>query len=180
MTEQRSSPTAIGTGSGLLVLGILVLLAIHSALGRLSDVAHWLSTVAHAPLTRALCVCAAATAVLVLAGGAVLLWLRVRATRRTLASRVSYVVLPTDDFDPSEEAVVRAAGQLSRVRRAVLGWLDTRASAVRLRLDSGPDGRMVYRLQVASRARSVVRSAFTSMGTVELREQVAPTEDVRP
>jgi len=94
-------------------------------------------------------------------------------TRRTLVSRVSYLVLPADDFDPSEEAVLRAAGQLSRVRRAVLGWLDTRASAVRVRLDSGPDGRMVYRVQVARRARSVVRAALTSMGAVELREEGA-------
>jgi hypothetical protein len=179
MTDQRSSPTAIGTGSGLLIVAILSLLAIRSALRWLGNLPHWASTGSHTPLTRALGLVVLALGVLCLLGAAVLLWLRTRATRRTLSSRVSYLVLPSDDFDPPEDAVLRAAGQLSRVRRAVLGWLDTRASAVRLRLDSGLDGRMAYRVQVASRARSVVRSAFTSMGSVELREETAPTEEAR-
>jgi hypothetical protein len=67
------------------------------------------------------------------------------------------------------------------VRRAVLGWLDTRASAIRLRMDSGPDGRLLCRVEVAGRARLVVRSAFTSMGPIELRaEETAPAgEEVR-
>jgi hypothetical protein len=47
--------------------------------------------------------------------------LRIRATRATLASRASYVVLAADDFDPSEDAILRAAAQLGRVRRAVFG-----------------------------------------------------------
>jgi len=177
MTDQRSSPSAVGTGSGLLIVAVLSLLAIRSALGWLGNLPHWWATASHAPLTRAVCLAFLAVGVLGLVGGAALLWLRTRATCRTLASRASYLVLPSDDFDPSEDAVLRAAGQLSRVRRAVLGWLDTRASAVRLRLDSGPDGRMIYRVQVASRARSVVRSAFTSMGPVELREEAARAEE---
>jgi hypothetical protein len=172
MPDQRST-TAVGMGSGLVVIASLGLLAWRTVQTELRTVLRSLPVAAHAPLTRAITVLVGAAIALLLVGGAGALWLRVRWTRQTLASRVSYLVLPTDDFDPSEEAVLRAAGQLSRVRRAVLGWLDTRASAVRLRLDSGPDGRMVYRVQVARRARSVVRSALTSMGPVELRDEAA-------
>ncbi len=175
MTDQRSTATAVGTGSGLVVIAAFGLLAWRTVQSELRNVLRSLPVAAQAPLTRAIIVLLGAAAALLVVGVAGALWLRVRWTRRTLGSRVSYLVLPTDDFDPSEDAVLRAAGQLSRVRRAVLGWLDTRASAVRLRLDSGPDGRMVYRVQVARRARSVVRSALTSMGSVELRDE-APRE----
>ena len=173
MTDQRSTATAVGTGSGLVVIVALGLLAWRTVRSELDDVLRSLPLAAGAPLTRAITVVLGLAIVLLVMGGGGAFWLRARFTRRTLASRVSYTVLPTDDFDPSEDAVLRAAGQLSRVRRAVLGWLDTRASAVRLRLDSGPDGRMVYRVQVARRARSVVRSALTSMGPVELRDETA-------
>ncbi len=180
MIDQRSAPSAVGTGSGLLVLTILVLLAIRSAPGWLVDLRHWLSSVSHLPLARSAFITVAAAAVMVGVGAACAGWLRTVWTRRTLASRVSYLLLPADDFDPSEEAVLRTAAQLSRVRRAVLGWLDTRASAVRLRMDSGPDGRVLYRVEVAVRARSVVRTAFTGMGAVEVREETALEEEVRP
>src|SRR5262249_54952382 len=134
--------------------------------------------VAYSPPTRPLGVLLVVLGLVLVGGAAAGALLRARATRRTLASRVSYLLLPTDDFDPSEDAVLRAAGQLSRVRRAVLGWLDTRGSGVRLRMDSGPDGRLLCRIEVAGRARSVVRSAFTSMGAIELREEEAvPAEE---
>src|SRR5439155_17589113 len=133
-----------------------------------------------APLPRALGVSVAGAAGQSGVGSAVFGWLRVRSTRRTLASRVSYVVLAADDFDPSEDAILRAAAQLARVRRAVLGWLDPRASAVRVRLDGGADGRMVYRVEVARRARSVVQAAFGSLGNVELREEPEPPPLLQP
>jgi hypothetical protein len=172
MTDQRSSSAALGA-SGLAVAAMLALLGVRSALDWLGSRLHGLAGPSHVPPVHALLLALAVPAAILVGGAVGLGWARARATRRTLASRVTYLVLPTDDFDPSEEAVLRAAGQLSRVRRAVLGWLDTPASAVRLRLDSGPDGRMAYRLQVAGRARSVVRAAFTSMGPVELREETA-------
>jgi hypothetical protein len=178
VTDQRSTPAAVGTGSGLLVIVALGLLAWRTVRSGLDSVLRSTPIATHAPLPRFLAVLLGGLAVLLVAGGVCAAWLRLRETRRTLASRVLLLVLPTDDFDPSDESVLRAAGQLSRVRRAVLGWLDTRASAVRLRLDSGPDGRMVYRIEVARRARSVVRSAITSMGAVELRDESATTEEM--
>jgi uncharacterized integral membrane protein len=179
MTDQRSGPAAVGTGSGLLILAILVLLAIRSAPTSLVNLRQWLWSVLNLPPVHVVACSAAVLAVLVAVAVSGAAWLRTRWTRRTLASRVSYLLLPADDFDPTEEAVLRAAGQLSRVRRAVLGWLDTRASAVRLRMDSGPEGRVLYRVEVAARARSVVRAAFSSMGAVEVREESASEEEIR-
>ena len=176
MSTERSTPTAVGTGSGVVVLAVLGFVALRTMVDQ----------VGHAPLRAhvahgaVLLLPLALTGVVASAAGGALAWLRALATRRTLASWVSYVVLPTDDFDPSEEAVLRAAAQLSRVRRAVLGWLDPAASAVRIRLDSAPDGRMVYRVQVARRARSVVSAAFGSLGNLELREEPRASETPLP
>jgi hypothetical protein len=85
---------------------------------------------------------------------------RVVATRRSLASRTRLVVLAPDSFDPSLDAVLRCAAQLSRVRRLVGGWFDPRARAVRVLLDTDPDGRMRYSLSVPERALPAVRSAL--------------------
>jgi hypothetical protein len=169
VTDQRSRPAAVGTGGGLAILVVLGFLAWRTVRDRLDSVVRsWPVEAA----TKLLDPRVAAALVLVgVAAGAVLAWLVARRTRRTLASRVSLVVLAADEFDPSEEAVLRAASQLSRVRRAVLGWLDVRASAVRLRLDSAGAGRMVYRVEVASRSRPVVRTALASLGDLELREE---------
>jgi hypothetical protein len=105
MNEQRPSAAAIGTGSGLVVVVILLVLAVHTVR---SNLANWLGRTSIAPdqtFHRGMLVVAA---VLVLVA-APLLWLRVRQTRRTLASRVVLAVLAADDFDPTEDAVVRAA-----------------------------------------------------------------------
>lgn len=95
---------------------------------------------------------AAATVVTVLAG--ILRW---RATARALRTRIRLAVLPTETFDPNEEEVLRFAHQLTRVHRAVLGFLDRPASAVRIRLESLQDGRVAYLLESPARAASVLR-----------------------
>ena len=70
------------------------------------------------------------------------------------------MVLAPDSFDPSLDAVLRCAAQLSRVRRLVGGWLDPRARAVRVLLDGDEEGRMRYSLGVPERALPAVRSAL--------------------
>src|ERR1035437_2890796 len=85
---------------------------------------------------------------------------RVVASRRSLASRTRLVVLAPDTFDPSVDAVLRCAAQLSRVRRLVGGWFDPRARAVRVLLDCDGEGRMRYSLSVPERALPAVRSAL--------------------
>jgi len=108
-----------------------------------------------------------------------LLTCRVVVTRRSLASRTRLMVLAPDSFDPSLDGVLRCAAQLSRVRRLVGGWLDPRASAVRVLLDTDPQGRMRYSLTVPERALPAVRSALgiydrVQVRTVDAQEARAP------
>jgi hypothetical protein len=98
---------------------------------------------------------------------------RLIATRRSLAARVRIVVLAPDVFDPSIDAVLRCAAQLSRVRRLVGGWLDPRARAVRVLLDCDLEGRMRYSLVVPEKALPAVRSALGAFDRVRV-QVVAP------
>ncbi|HEY2736774.1 MAG TPA: hypothetical protein VGK45_00125, partial [Thermoanaerobaculia bacterium] len=116
-----------------------------------------------------------AVELLPLAGGMLavagsLIALRKVAVVRTLRSRVRVELLPSEAFDPSREAVVRFASQLARVRRAVLGWLDRPASAVRVELVSGPDGLMHYILEVPRRGLPALYSALGAYDQLEVQE----------
>lgn len=93
---------------------------------------------------------------------------RVVVTRRSLARRVRLVVLAPDNFSPTLESVLRCAAQLSRVRRVVGGWLDPRASAVRVLLDSS-NGLMRYSLVAPERALPAIRSALSNYDRVRVR-----------
>jgi hypothetical protein len=104
---------------------------------------------------------------------------RLVVTRRALDHRVSVVVVPADSFDPSEEAVVRFASGLSRSRRALRGLLDAPASAVRLRLDADPAGRLRYAVEVPEHARGALRAALAAYRGVELRPAPAAADDAR-
>ena len=108
---------------------------------------------------------AAPTAVVVLAA----LTCRVVVTRRSLARRVRLVVLAPDSFSPTLDGVLRCAAQLSRVRRLVGGWLDPRASAVRVLLDNS-EGAMRYSLVVPERALPAIRSALSNYDRVQVRQ----------
>lgn len=99
--------------------------------------------------------------------------LRALATRRALRSRAALAVVPADELDPSLDAVLRFASQLTRVRRSVRGWLDKPASAVRVRLQPGLEGRLVYVLEVPGRAEPLLRSALRAYEGVELRDAPA-------
>jgi hypothetical protein len=115
---------------------------------------------------EALTVYAAVPAVLVLLAA---LTCRVVVTRRSLARRARLVVLAPDSFAPTLDGVLRCAAQLSRVRRLVGGWLDPRASAVRVLLDGSGDGAMRYSLVVPERALPAIRSALSNYDRVQVR-----------
>ena len=102
---------------------------------------------------------------------------RVVASRRSLRSRTRLVVLAPDSFDPSTDAVLRFAAQLSRVRRAVGGWLDPRARAVRVLLDADGEGRMRYSLSVPERALPAVQSALGVFDRVQVQVLEEPQAD---
>jgi hypothetical protein len=103
---------------------------------------------------------------------------RVVVTRRALSRRVRLVVLAPDSFAPTLDGVLRCAAQLSRVRRVVGGWLDPRASAVRVLLDSS-EGAMRYSLVVPERALPAIRSALSNYDRVQVRlaDPEPPTRD---
>jgi hypothetical protein len=94
---------------------------------------------------------------------------RLVVTRRALDHRVAVLAVPADSFDPSPESVVRFASGLSRSRRALRGLLDAPASAVRLRLDADPAGKLRYAVEVPERARGALRAAMSAYQGVELR-----------
>ncbi len=89
--------------------------------------------------------------------------------RRTLRSRVSVELLPSEAFDPQLEGVVRFASQLARTRRMVFGWLDRPASAVRFHLATGPDGLVHYTVEVPRRGLSALQAALGAYDQLEAR-----------
>lgn len=96
------------------------------------------------------------------------------ATRRTLRSRQSVAVVPADEFDAEPDTVLRFASQLAASERRVAGWVDRRASAVRIELTGDAEGHLAYLLEVPERAREALRNALESFEGVSLR----PTEEV--
>jgi hypothetical protein len=107
-----------------------------------------------------------------------LLIARVLVVRRALRERVRFLLIPTDTFDPPDEAVLRFASALGRVRRPVWGKLDGPASAIRVELDQDTEGQLRYSIELPARARAVLRTAVAPYGEVELRE-MAPDEERR-
>lgn len=111
----------------------------------------------------------------------VVLVARLVVTRRALDHRVAMLAIPDDAFDPSPESVVRFASGLSRSRRALRGLLDAPASAVRLRIDNDPTGKLRYGVEVPDHARGSLRAAMAAYKGVELRPASpapAPVEGV--
>jgi hypothetical protein len=95
---------------------------------------------------------------------------RLLSTNRTLASRQEVAVVPADDFDPKTDAVQRFAAELAATERSVLGWVDRRASAVRVRLTCDEEGRLVYLLGVPERSLKLLRGALRTYDGIELRD----------
>jgi hypothetical protein len=95
---------------------------------------------------------------------------RLLATNRTLQTRREVAVVPADDFDPKTDAVLRFAAELAGTERSVLGWLDRRASAVRVRLTCDDEGRLLYLLSVPEHSLKLLRGALGAYEGIELRE----------
>lgn len=94
---------------------------------------------------------------------------RLLATRRTLRSRRAVAIVPADEFDADPETVLRFAAQLANAERRVAGWVDRRASAVRIRLTSDGEKRLVYVLEVPERSSEALRTALGTFEGVEMR-----------
>jgi hypothetical protein len=91
------------------------------------------------------------------------------ATRRTLGWRRAVAIVPADEFDAEPDAVLRFAAQLAATERRVAGWVDRRASAIRIRLARDAGRRLVYLIEVPERAGEALRTALRSFEGVEER-----------
>jgi hypothetical protein len=105
---------------------------------------------------------------------------RFLATRRTLRSRRAVAIVPADEFDAEPEAVLRFAAQLADSERRVAGWVDRRASAVRIRLASDAESRLVYLLEVPERSSEALRTALGSFEGVEERPAAEALSEAEP
>ena len=94
---------------------------------------------------------------------------RFLATRRTLRSRHAVAIVPADEFDAEPDAVLRFAAQLAASERRVAGWVDRRASAIRIRLAADAEQRLVYLIEVPERAEEALRTALAAFEGVEER-----------
>jgi hypothetical protein len=99
---------------------------------------------------------------------------RIFATRRTLRSRRGVAIVPADEFDAEPDAVLRFAAQLAASERRVGGWVDRRASAIRIRLAADAERRLAYLIEVPERAGEALRTALAAFEGVEER----PAEEV--
>ncbi|HEU4906576.1 MAG TPA: hypothetical protein VFT19_10765 [Solirubrobacterales bacterium] len=95
---------------------------------------------------------------------------RFLSTRRALSERIASAVVPADEFEAGPETVLRFAAELARSDRSLRGWLNRRASALRVGLASDKQGRLVYFLTYPARSRELVRAALRGYEGVELRE----------
>ncbi len=82
--------------------------------------------------------------------------------------------MPADEFDAEPDAVLRFAAQLAASERRVAGWVDRRASAIRIRLAADSERRLVYLIEVPERAGEALRTALATFEGVEER----PAEEV--
>lgn len=107
---------------------------------------------------------------------------RLVVTRRALARRSAVLIVPADSFDPSDDAVIAFASALGRSRRAVGGFFDAPASAVRVRLDADEAGRLRYAIELPEHARAALRVGLGAYSGVELLpaapSEPAPSEGV--
>lgn len=87
---------------------------------------------------------------------------------RVLKERDRFDVLPTSDFDPSPEEILRYCFQLARTRPAVSLMTPRSAQGVRIRL-STESGLLGYSVSGPRRASSVLEQA--GYGEVEVRRR---------
>jgi len=99
---------------------------------------------------------------------------RFLATRRLLRSRRTIAIVPADEFDAEPEAVLRFAAQLAATERRVAGWVDRRASAIRIKLAGDAANQLVYLVEVPERSSQALRTALRTFEGIEER----PAEEV--
>jgi hypothetical protein len=95
---------------------------------------------------------------------------RLLLTRRALRRRRTVALVPADEFEASAEAVLRFAAQLTQPEHSLTRWIDRRARALRVRLASDREGRLVFLLEAREQSLAAIRSALRTYEGVELRD----------
>lgn len=101
-------------------------------------------------------------------------FLRRKLVAKNLNNRVSFRLLPSPFFEPSAEEVGRVAHQLTRTRPAAWRLHPREGAGVRVRLATGPDGRLIYSWSGPRGAESILGSP--AYPHVETERESAPEE----
>ncbi len=120
-----------------------------------------------------------ATIAVVLAVGAVagLATLRARVARHGRQRRIEYGLLPSPEFETTNEAVIRFATQLGRARRATGIMHHPDANSVRLRFQSVGDGLCLMSMSIPEAAAPGIRRAlYPDVESRPLDEVIASLE----
>lgn len=92
-------------------------------------------------------------------------------TRRTLNSRRSFGLRPTESFDPSEDQVEGFGRQLTQVL-GLMPWWTRRATAIRITYSSAPGGRMHTSIEVAEASVNALKAALSTYSPeVQVRDE---------
>jgi hypothetical protein len=99
-----------------------------------------------------------------------------RRIQDTLNSRVTFAVLPSEGFNPPIEAIADFAQRVPGIRpKSFMGWVDRKATALRIVLTVTDEGQPVMLWQTPARFRNVLETAMTCYPGVDL----APIEQVK-
>lgn len=128
------------------------------ALFLVSHVSVWLRRLGSSPVPPVVLL------VVLVVGLVALVAARRRACRRALRRRTRVALVPTEQFSPDVEMVLRFAAGLGRARRTLGARLFAPASAVRVLLDTDEAGRMRYTLAVPEHAARALRTAVGAFG----------------
>jgi hypothetical protein len=107
-------------------------------------------------------------------------YVRERLTRKVLAHRVRYTLIPARSFDPSVEEIWRATVGLLRAARSGPWWAPARAQSVciRLRADGTGETPLAYSLEGHTSARHILSATSYGQVTVERCRPIRDRERV--
>ena len=101
----------------------------------------------------------------------VVAYVRHRNATRALKNRDCFELLPTSDFDPSDEQLLRTAFSLSRARPTSAWFTPRSALGVRVHLSTDESGLLTYCLSGPARVGSVLEQAGYPDVEVRRREK---------
>ena len=118
-------------------------------------------------------------AVVAAAAAAAVVWVRMRRGAMILARRLRVVVVPTESFDPSMEALLRFANMLAQARTPLPLLTPRHCQAIWFRLLE-KRGDLAFVLETAQWRASAVRSALPAEAELYPVEELEPAKKASP